>query len=512
MSFAAGFQLGNRIVGEIEDSRRQKVLDERAAKEFARKEQEWSRADAERANIDRAISEYQDLASTGQAVAENTSGFSAPSARMLYSQGGQQAVDDAASYANAENARFGLPLANRTSLPATPDAAPAPTVKMRQATPLDRIKGLEGIALAKKDVSAMERLGGQRQVAEEDMFIADAMKSYKGTEDQIGGTASYINTNSKRVTMGSPGKNGFVPLSIVATDGRAEFLNLSKQDQAKLYAAGQLMERNPTRALEIMSSVNKELASAIAQENGLVDKLATNTNDVAYKGGKLDIDRQQAASADEYRRSSIELSQQRAAMGRMGSAKYFEGDDGKVYASIPTMGKNGLTFQTVEVNPQGVGLRLPNARSGQPTKPVKVPEAGEKFMVDGALKVTDGQGGYIDPKGVLPDMRGAALKKAGIPDEMVGQLPWNADGTKVLFGDMAYDVRDPKDMRALREDYKRLAGNTIALEEANRQDSHLTNNPRRGFGPDITMRPPSGMPSIYADPAAWEAYRNQRGR
>lgn len=313
MSFAAGFSLGNRMVGEIEDAKRQKMLDERAAKEFARKEQEWSRADNERASVDRAIGDYQDMMASGQAVAQNSSGFSPASARMLYGQGGQQAVDDAASYANVESARMGLPLTNRTSLPADPAAAPTPTVTMRQATPLDRIRGLEGIALAKKDVASMERLGGQRQLAEEDAFIADAMKSYKGTEDQIGGTASYINANSKRVTMGAPGKNGFVPLSVVGTDGRAEFLNLSKQDQAKLYAAGQLLERNPTRALEIMSSVNKELASAIAQENGLVGKLATNANDVAYKGGQLAVAQQNADTNEAYRRQMADAASARAA-------------------------------------------------------------------------------------------------------------------------------------------------------------------------------------------------------
>ena len=301
-AFATGFMAGQRGYQQVLDNDRQKVLDERAAKEFARKEQEWSRADTERASVDRAISDYQDMVSSGRAVAQNSSGFSDGSARMLYGQGGQQAVDDAASYANVESARMGLPLTNRTSLPADPTAAPTPTVAMRQATPLDRIRGLEGIALAKKDVASMERLGGQRQLAEEDAFIADAMKSYKGTEDQIGGTASYINANSKRVTMGAPGKNGFVPLSVVGTDGRAEFLNLSKQDQAKLYAAGQLLERNPTRALEIMASVNKELASAIAQENGLVGKLATNANDVAYKGGQLAVAQQNADTNEAYRR------------------------------------------------------------------------------------------------------------------------------------------------------------------------------------------------------------------
>lgn len=510
MSFAAGFQLGNRMVAEFDEAKRQKVLDERAAKEFARKEQEWSRADVDRARVDEAFGAYNDLQSSGQAVTGNTSGFSDPSARMLYGQGSQQAVDDAASYANVESRRFGLPATHTTS--SAPDAGgpPAPTVQMRKATELDRIGALEKLAVARRDVGSMERLGGQRKLAEEDQLFAGALKEYTGAEDQIGGTASYLNTNSKRITMGSPDKDGFVQLSVVRPDGRAEFMNLTRQDQAKLYAAGRLMEVNPARAMELMGSVNKELAAAVAQENGLTGTLATNTNSVADKRAGLDVQRFNAQTSRMNANTSAAAARQRGALDRMGAAQYFEGTDGKMYAAIPTMGKNGLEFQTVPVSPEGVGLRRPGQAAGQ--KPAKVSEAGEKFMVDGRLMVTDGQGGYIDPKGVLPELRGSALSKAGIPDEALSQIQWNADGTRVGFAGRAYDVRDPKELRALKNDYLRVAGNTVAVEEANRVDHHTSNNPRSGFGPDLTGGVPTGMPSIYAGPDAWEAYRLQQGR
>lgn len=518
MSFAAGFQLGNRMVADFEDAKRQKVLDERAAKEFARKEQQWAREDSDRARVDQAFDAYNDLSTSGQAVGTNTSGFSEPSARMLYGQGGQAAVDEAASYANVENRRFGLPTTNTTSGVPETGGPPAPTVQMRPATEVDRISALERLATARRDVASMERLGGQRKVAEEDQLYAQHLKGYTGAEDQIGATAIYLNNNSGRITMGVPDKDGLVQLSVVRGDGRAEFLNLPRQDQAKLYAAGKLMERNPTRALEIIGSVNKELAAAVAAENGLTVSLATNANSVAdkrgdmqYKRAAIDVQRFNAQTSRQNANASAEDRRQRGAMDRMGAAQYFEGTDGKLYAAIPTMGKGGLEFQTVPVNPDGVGLRRPGSAGG--TKPVKVPEAGEKFMVDGRLVLTDGQGGYIDPKGVLPDARTSVLSKAGIPDEALSQLRWNGDGTRVAFGNMAYDVRDPKDLRALRQDIARLAGNTIAVEEANRRDVHTSNDPSRGFGPALTVQPPAGMPNIYTGtPQEWQNYRNQQGR
>lgn len=293
-SFATGFSAGQRGYQQVLDNDRQKEIDARAAKEFARREVEWARADAQRAQEDAAFQDYNDLQTSGKAVGMNASGFSDGSARMLYGNGGQGAVDEAASYANVENRRFGLPTTNTTSGGADPSAPSVPTVSMRRATPLDRIRGLEGVALARRDVQSLERLGSQRQEEEESQFIADALKSYTGADEQIGATAQYLNTKSQRISLGEPDKKGFVQIAVVKPDGRAEFVNLTRQDQAQLYAAGLLMERNPTKALAMMSGVNKELAAAVDKENGITAKLATNTNDVANKRGGLAIQQQNA--------------------------------------------------------------------------------------------------------------------------------------------------------------------------------------------------------------------------
>lgn len=142
---------------------------------------------------------------------------------------------------------------------------------------------------------------GERDDAVDDLVVA-AHKEYTGDAAQIGQTAKYLNQNSQRISMGGRDEKGFVRLSVVKPDGEAEFLKLTRQDQSTLFAAGKIMEVHPMKALEMMAGVNKNLALAIAQENGMADKLAGNANDTAYKGGMLGVAQQNASTNEAYRR------------------------------------------------------------------------------------------------------------------------------------------------------------------------------------------------------------------
>jgi hypothetical protein len=99
---------------------------------------------------------------------------------------------------------------------------------------------------------------------------------------------------------------------------------------------------------------------------------------------------------------------------------------------------------------------------------VAVKDAGERVLVDGRLMITDGEGGYVAPDGVVPADRTAFLQEAGVPDNLIAQLPWSTDGRTVGFGGKQYNPRDPRDIRELNDDYRRLGANTIAVEEAQR--------------------------------------------
>jgi hypothetical protein len=353
--------------------------------------------------------------------------------------------------------------------------------------------------------------------------------------------------------MGKPDKDGFVQLSVVKPDGDAAFARLTKQDQAKLYAAAGLMELNPQRAFDMMAQVNKELATAIAAENGMNVSLTTSGNDVAskkgtlakqqeelrlkgeelgLKGEELGIKRGQANATAQYYKD-------RTTAERMGNAQYFTGQDGNTYASIPKMGKNGLTFETVKVNPDGV--KMTKVGGGADMKPADVKEEGTKVTIGGKLQYADGLGGYVPagpngkPAGVLPSERQAALKKAGVPDNVIDRLEWNKDGTAVGLNGMRFDLNELKNIKT---EYERLGKNEIIAEEDRKRSLGLhsmrgpvgalrtpeeydpefveafrARNPpsqvpsSRGFGPTITYRPEPNAPSIYAGPEEWEAYR-----
>jgi len=87
------------------------------------------------------------------------------------------------------------------------------------------------------------------------------------------------------------------------------------------------------------------------------------------------------------------------------------------------------------------------------------------------LHIADGNGNWIPadgngkPIGILPSDRTKALEKAGIPKNLVPQIPWNTNGTEVMFGGKAYDVKNPDDLKELKADYKRLGANTLLVEE-----------------------------------------------
>jgi len=157
------------------------------------------------------------------------------------------------------------------------------------------------------------------------------------------------------------------------------------------------------------------------------------------------------------------------------------------------------------------GLRAPPSiasmneaqRAEKPEKPVKVEEAGVQYKVGGKVVQTDGMGGFMSPKGVLPDERPKALRAAGVSDNNASRVMWSNDGETVMFNGEEYDVRNKRDMAKLNkdmEDYDVLNGRIA-------QENRLRGNPTApsgfqgarttGIGPASSYGAPVGAPSIY---------------
>jgi hypothetical protein len=259
--------------------------------------------------------------------------------------------------------------------------------------------------------------------------------------------------------------------------------------------------KNPYRVIQVNQDGSRTLFADAKSER----ELGMIVDAKAKPGGwlelaKFDLDTKKANAA-------IAASNAQAKALRTGTPQYFEGDDGKMYATVPVSDRNGnVTFKTEPVNPGGVGLKRPG--SGGDGKPVAVKEEGEKVLVNGRLMLTDGRGGYIAEDAVLPSQRTDVLIKSGIPENMVDQVQWNKAGNAVGFGGKMYDPKDPKDMQELKADYVRLGANTTAVTEAqlNTPGSRVS----RGFGPRLTYLPSEDSPSIYASPEQRAAFMQQR--
>lgn len=290
-SFNTGFRLGSDMFTQAqrntlarEELALAKERDARAAEEFG-----WRRdAEARQRTKDAEVDSL-----TQQLTRPNAGNYAlAPSGTGTGGMGLRGTMPaDAADTAS-------VPPIGGLRMPAQGDAAPAtglraPAMPDRPMTFNQAPTGaaaeelLGRIALTKGDTTGFRASQAAARGFREDDLFRDRLKEFKGTPEQIGATVAYLNQNSRSVTMGNPDKDGFVQLSVVKPDGDAAFARLTRQDQAKLYAAAGLMEVNPQRAFDMMSQVNKELAVAIAAENGLNVDLTKAANDVASKRGTL---------------------------------------------------------------------------------------------------------------------------------------------------------------------------------------------------------------------------------
>lgn len=157
------------------------------------------------------------------------------------------------------------------------------------------------------------------------------------------------------------------------------------------------------------------------------------------------------------------------------------------------------------------GLRAPPSiasmneaqRAEKPEKPVKVEDAGVQYKVGGKLMQTDGRGGLISAKGILPDDRPTVLKTVGISDNNASRLMWSDDGETVMFNNEEFDIRDKRDVEKLNKmlkDYD-VMNRTIAEEARLRANptspSGFQGARTTGIGPASTYGVAPGAQSIY---------------
>lgn len=278
----SAFTEGWKLSGDLYDSgiqqRRQKVLDERAATAWEQAQQDRARQVGLRDQEDQAAGALQSL-QNGGVYDGSRADFS-----------GQSATADLGPVPQDQMA----PVRGMRAPGADPTAGLS-AVPSRAATGLDYNKAAQRIALAKRDMNSWGQLNDKGQILEEDDIMAKAAKG-ELSDDVIGG----INKNHQKVTLGQADKNGILPFSVVHDNGRSMFGQLDAGQQAKLKGAFAIMDRNPTRAWEMISAVNKDLATYLKSENDTTLGAGKANNEGAYHAGTLANQRITAGAYSRY--------------------------------------------------------------------------------------------------------------------------------------------------------------------------------------------------------------------
>lgn len=427
-----------------------------------------------------------------------------------------------------------------------PKAAPMQP-EWRPATALEINAAQSGLAAAKGDMQGMEVL----RVGRKGMEFDEGYKKHRGDWDAMDDDTKLKLVDKLSMDTNIRGNGTWVPGSgkksgyMYWTPPGKDPIKLSANEARELYALGSLVDVDPTRARAEMDKVSDRVRN-IAKEVFDMQVKGVQTNNTAEHYARADendaartgIAKQQADQTGAYYRGLIDA--RNKAEGQSKASSEFENQINGVlegYQAAIAVGPKGAQaaaayareYDQLRATAAQRGLKVPPTLSsltasqkGQGLeKPVKVEDAGQAYRVGGELKYTDGRGGFIAEGGLLPQDRASFLAKHGVPDNLIGQLPWNEDGTAVLFRNQRYSSADPRDMAQLVADYKRLGANDIAVDEAQRGSLGIHratqtardrfNQPQptnsSGFGPKITYRADPRAPSIYATPDEWDAYR-----
>lgn len=321
-AFATGFMAGQRGYQQVLDNDRQKVLDERAAKEFARKEQEWSRADKEREAVDAAFSNLNNvqmgLNTDTQKQIQSTYGMTPA---QISQAGGIEGL-------KAKLASYDVPDAHE--LQNVPDATTtvarprfdASQVKPTTASALDTERALRQVALAQRDVAGVRTsLGNERKLHGEDEtrnFIKTAKQLWDNRNSSPEAMAAWRKQVAPYTSMISQFDGLDFDARVNPKTGAIEVVPYTggKVQEVSFEAAAPYLLRsfqlssefgNPEAALEAIGKMTPDERKRVMEGStfrlGVASKVGSSINDaekLSIEREKLGIQRAEAGAKQAY--------------------------------------------------------------------------------------------------------------------------------------------------------------------------------------------------------------------
>lgn len=519
-AFTQGMQLGMKAWNDAEAAKRQKVLDDRATEEYNRKKSLWQEEDAAFANLNTVQS---GVSPETQQQIKATYGMTP---QQIAQAGGAEGLKQKlASYDVPDSSD--LQSVPATGLQPRFDASQLKTIAPSE---LDVERALRRVAVAQRNTAAIRdsynnetKLLGKQEMRDFTKKTMGLFNARNESPEAMAAWQEHVSPFTKMATSYSgldmdvrvnpkTGKLESVPYS----GGKVGELDVT-QVMPYLMQSHQLSSQygDPVAAAEALSRMSAEERRRVMENTsfryGIADKESQavhRANTDANQAAELGIKRITAGAQADYYRN-------RGAVEKMGAAQYFTGEDGNTYAAIPTMGKGGLTFQTVKVNPEDVKLAKVNGTGGKPAKAEEVDEAGKLYKVPqpngGSLVMkTDGMGGYVAKDAPLPSERAKFLVKNGVPDDVANTISannWGQHGDEIIFGGKAYGL-GKGDLKALtkavrenRSDTAAAADSAKALQGFRRSEIEARNGPGRNqWVPSLGGIVNSNTGLVRADP------------
>lgn len=310
-----------------------------------------------------------------------------------------------------------------------------------------RVAGLrQQYALTSGDMADFDRVQAADKARVQS--IEDSVWALKVIENPAGSEAvqarSFINDSSKTLSIDPPDKTGMSTMRIIKGD-RTTPVSVSPSDLGKVSVGVRRLMRGDVGGLDVIASVNKDLAAAAAAELGIDIKLADFNNKVASDRADLQVKQQDIATRAAYyggaRQGSKQLPPEMVSRLNDLSVQIAETADPNERARLEAQWSRenaiAATYLGRVIQPRGEAQVKP----GEGLK--KVDEPGTVFADErGRVYTADGRGNRIVEGGVAPAEFAAALKKAGVPEYAWGQIQLSPDGAYFGYRGMAYDVSE----------------------------------------------------------------------
>lgn len=329
-------------------------------------------------------------------------------------------------------------------------------LRQRYALAAGDMKGFDDMAAAERN---------RRTAIDDSAFARAVTTNPEGPEAKA--ARAYVNRNSRKLTTRVDPKTNMTTFVLAQDDGYNE-VKVNPSDLARIAVGVRRLERGDVGGLDIISAVNKDLAAAVREDMKLDMDAGKGNNDAAYKIGSLNNQTEGLRLQGEglrLKQKALGIDSQRLQLARMGAAQYREGEDGNLYALVPTMTQQGVKFETVRVNPDNVKLKKEGGAPGKdvelkPGTIYQTPEGVRYKIADNGEKLVDGA-----PE---PGQRTTTLIKLGFAKQDAEAMQWAPGGREISWGGMAFDVNNPKDMAALKEEIRQHKIASQAAQEYER--------------------------------------------